>query len=55
VRSYISLFGKEYDRLPLVKVIVGPSKTQDANAALAREILNNNKIPVLKSATPFIG
>jgi hypothetical protein len=53
-RQYISLFGKDCDRLPIERVIVGPSRTQSDNVAIARKIVGNS-IPVSKSATPFVG
>ena len=53
-RRHISLFGKDFAPLPLQRVIVGPSRSQDANATFARKIVGG-KIPVSKSATPYIG
>lgn len=53
-RQYISLFGKDCDRLPIERVIVGPSRTQPENVAIARKIVGD-ATPVLKSATPFVG
>jgi hypothetical protein len=53
-RQYISLFGKDCDRLPIVRVMVGPSRMQSENVAIARKIVGN-AIPVSKSATPFVG
>ena len=54
VRHHITLFGNDCARLPLTKVIVGPSRNQDKNAELARQIAGK-EIPITKSATPFIG
>ena len=53
-RRHISLFGKDFAPLPLQRVIVGPSRSQDANATFAQKIVGG-KIPVSKSATPYIG
>jgi hypothetical protein len=53
-RRHISLFGKDFAALPLKRVIVGPSGSQDANAAFAQKIVGA-KVPVSKSATPYIG
>jgi hypothetical protein len=53
-RRHISFFGKDFAPLPLQRVIVGPSRSQDANATFARKIVGG-KIPVSKSATPYIG
>jgi hypothetical protein len=53
-RQYISLFGKDCERLPLERVIVGPSRNQSESLAIARDIVGN-AIPVSKSATPFVG
>jgi Protein of unknown function (DUF2971) len=50
----ISLFGARSAPLPLERVIVGPSRSQDRNVEIARKIVGS-KIPVSKSATPFIG
>jgi hypothetical protein len=53
-RRYISLFEGLDARLPIMRVIVGPSRHQDENLARARNILGNN-IALTPSATPFIG
>jgi hypothetical protein len=53
-RRHILLFGKDFAALPLKRVIVGPSLSQDANAAFARNIVGA-KVSVSKSATPYIG
>jgi hypothetical protein len=53
-RRHISLFGKDFAALPLKRIIVGPSGSQDANAAFAQKIVGA-KVPVCKSATPYIG
>ncbi|HEY6339179.1 MAG TPA: DUF2971 domain-containing protein [Candidatus Sulfotelmatobacter sp.] len=54
VRQHINLFGKDFAPLPLQRVIVGPSRSQDVNAAFARKIVGRN-VPVSTSATPYIG
>jgi hypothetical protein len=53
-RRYILLFGKDFPPLPLRRVIVGPAHKQEENAVIARKIVGD-EIPVLKSATPYIG
>lgn len=53
-RRYISLFETLKAILPIKRVIVGPSRHQDANMANARE-LTGNKIAINASATPYIG
>jgi hypothetical protein len=53
-RRYISLFGKDCERLPIEHVIVGPSRNQSENLEIARKIVGN-AIPISKSATPFVG
>jgi hypothetical protein len=52
-RRYISLFGRGFEKLPLVKVIVGPSREQKANIRLARELVRNT-VPVIASETPYL-
>jgi hypothetical protein len=52
-RRYISLFGKDFAALPLKRIIVGPSGSQDDNATFAQKIVDA-KVPVCKSATPYI-
>jgi hypothetical protein len=53
-RNFISLFGRNFPPLPVQRVIVGPSRMQDDNAAMARKIVGKG-VFVTKSATPFIG
>jgi hypothetical protein len=53
-RRHITLFGKDFARLPLQRVIVGPSRSQDVNLAFAQKIVGR-KVPVSMSATPYIG
>lgn len=53
-RHHISLFGKNFASLPFRRVIVGPSRRQEENVAIATKIVGT-KIPVLKSATPYVG
>ncbi|WP_448040648.1 DUF2971 domain-containing protein [Bradyrhizobium liaoningense] len=52
-QRYISLFGKQTDSLPLRRVIVGPSRSQQDNVSKARQLVGG--IPVFKSATPYSG
>jgi len=54
VHRHISLFGKGFAPLPVQRVIVGPSRSQDVNAAFAQKIVGR-KVPVSTSATPYIG
>ena len=53
-RSHISLFGKDFPDLPIKRVIVGPSRSQENNVLFARKIVGRS-LPVSKSATPYIG
>jgi hypothetical protein len=53
VRRYISLFGPDFEKLPLVKVIVGPSREQKANVRFARSLVNPT-VPVIASETPYL-
>lgn len=52
-RNYIPLFDGCSTRLPIERVIVGPSRNQAANAAFARGLLGPS-IPVTCSATPWL-
>ncbi len=52
-RHYIPLFDGFSARLPIERVIVGPSRNQAANAAFARDLLGPS-IPVTCSATPWL-
>jgi hypothetical protein len=54
VRRHITLFGQDFAPLPVQRVIVGPSRSQDVNAAFAQKIVGRN-VPVSTSATPYIG
>jgi hypothetical protein len=53
-RRYVALFDSLGQRLPIKRIIVGPSRDQDANYARALELVGAT-IPVLRSATPFVG
>jgi hypothetical protein len=53
-RSYISLFEELTTELPIKRVIVGPTKSQEKNFELASALLPKGLL-VTKSATPFIG
>jgi Protein of unknown function (DUF2971) len=53
-RRHIALFGKDFEKLPLRRVIVGPSRSQDSNVTFAQKIVGTD-VPVSKSATPYIG
>ena len=50
---YIELFGKA--RLPIKRIIVGPSRIQNVNYQIVKDIVKNPKIDVIKSDIPFIG
>jgi hypothetical protein len=52
--SYLALFDCLGATLPIKRVIVGPSKDQDKNIAVARYLIKN-EFPLSRSATPFIG
>ena len=51
---YIKLFDTISAKLPIKRIIVGPSRNQDKNFARARAIVAE-AVPVTRSATPFIG
>jgi len=53
-RRQIVLFGKSFAKLPISRVIVGPSRSQGANAELAQKIVGAN-VRVTMSATPYVG
>jgi Protein of unknown function (DUF2971) len=52
-RQYASLFGFEGSQLPVVRVIVGPSRNQAANAEFARSVVGSS-VAVKCSATPWL-
>jgi hypothetical protein len=52
-RTYVILFEGAKKPLPITRVIVGPSRDQDANAEQAR-ILLGSAIPIMRSETPFL-
>lgn len=51
-KRYISLF-EGSGRLPLVKVLVGPSREQKSNVKFAKELLKG-AVPVVSSQTPYV-
>jgi hypothetical protein len=53
-RRYIALFESVDARLPIKRVIVGPSRRQDENVERVAALLGDT-VPVSVSATPFIG
>ena len=53
-RNYISMFEDITTELPIKRVIVGPSSSQEKSFELARTLLPKSLL-VTKSATPFIG
>ena len=53
---YIELFGSDASsRLPIQRIIVGPSRMQNANAEEITDLISGSGIEVIKSETPFIG
>ena len=53
---YIELFGNgKNDKLPIARIIVGPSRFQNVNYQKIRELVKNPKILVEMSMTPFLG
>jgi hypothetical protein len=53
-RHHIALFGVGSPVLPVTRIIVGPSRDQARNIAVARKIVGD-RIPVVGSVTPFVG
>ena len=53
-RSYLALFESIKERLPITRIIVGPSKNQKEDAAFARE-LTKGAVEITLSETPYIG
>ena len=53
VRHYIPLFEGSDARLPIERIIVGPSRRQADNAAFARELLGPS-VPIVCSVTPWV-
>ena len=53
-RRYISLFERVKRPLPIKRIIVGPSQSQEANAELARRLVGDGA-HVVRSDTPYIG
>lgn len=51
---YITLFDRQKSRLPIRRLIVGPSRNQDDNFRAAHSIVGT-KFPIRRSKTPFIG
>ena len=52
---YISLFEDLGQDLPIRRVIVGPSRNQDAHFEMVQELVKNRGIQVQKSGTPYVG
>jgi hypothetical protein len=53
---YIELFGNgKDDKLPITRIIVGPSRFQNLNYQKIRELVKDPKIEVVMSKTPFLG
>jgi hypothetical protein len=54
-RRYVVLFEGSASKLPIRRVIVGPSLTQRDNFARVAELLERRQIAVTCSETPFVG
>jgi hypothetical protein len=52
-KRYIELFDNVKEPLPILRIIVGPSKSQESNFEFAKS-LAQGKYPVTKSETPVI-
>ena len=52
-RQFVALFESQHRELPIRRVIVGPSRTQDKNFTKALELLGS-VIKIERSDTPFI-
>jgi hypothetical protein len=52
-RQYVVLFEGLNSKLPIKRVIVGPSRQQDENFDKARRLLGDD-IPIVRSNTPFL-
>jgi hypothetical protein len=53
-RHHIALFESLKIKLPIKRIIVGPSRNQDGNYRRARELIGAD-IQIARSETPFIG
>jgi hypothetical protein len=53
-RRYVTLLDKATRPLPIKRIIVGPSRNQQRNVALAKALVGSS-IPVEPSDTPFVG
>ena len=52
---YIRLFEDLGDDLPIVRIIVGPSRNQAAHVETVTDLVGTRQIPVQASETPYIG
>ena len=52
---YVALFDDLGQDLPIKRIIVGPSRNQDAQFREVRELVNRRGIQVQKSETPYVG
>ena len=53
---YIELFGNDKDdKLPITRIIVGPSRFQNVNYQTIRKLVKDPKIAIEMSKTPFLG
>jgi hypothetical protein len=51
---YIKLFGFSDRKLPIEKIIVGPSENKNSIAAAIRKFVSNTKIEVTVSDIPYV-
>ena len=52
---YVALFDDLGQDLPIKRIIVGPSRNQDAHFEEVRKLVNRRGIQVQKSETPYVG
>ena len=52
---YVALFEDLGQDLPINRIIVGPSRNQDAHFKVVRELVSRRGIRVQKSETPYVG
>lgn len=54
-RRYVALFDDPQEKLPIKRIIVGPSLHQRENRLQIAKLLEGSAIPITCSETPFIG
>ena len=52
---YIELFEESNVSLPITRIVVGPSRNQQANMETVRDLVQTMEIEVTASETPFVG